>query len=275
MNIPLINRRMRYSFRARRRSAPTFIAFNWRVLSTRVFSTDIDLVDGYPTYSLPSQLEKYGYHTAFFSADRSFYYNSRTAYQSLGLDTLIYMLDLRKYYKKFWLGGKTTPDDSLYAFVLQHLDRIAEPHFIYMVTMYGHWPPRMNADMGPDSVEVEPAQDNIRIYANYMYYRTRALGRFIDALLQRDSNAVILAFGDHLPPYSASHVPGYRYDQFHVPALLLYKGQSLNISELPMHELPVLLYHLLCSDSTGSRPKLDGATKEKLYWEVLRKARNF
>ncbi len=241
----------------------------------RISAVEFVTLDGYPTYSLPRHLEKFGYHTAFFSADRSFYYNSRMAYRSLGFDTLVYLLEIPKYYKMFRLSGKTAPDDSLYAFVLRHLDRIPKPHFVYMVTMYGHWPPRMNAAMGPDSVEVSPEQDIIRLYANYMYYRTRALGRFIDAILQRDSNAVVLAFADHLPPHSATHVQGYRYDRFHVPAFLLYKGRSVDISELPMHEIPVVLYHLLCGDSTDGRPKFDGATKEYLYWEVLRKARNY
>ncbi len=236
-------------------------------LPARAQFSDVEFgaMEGAPFTSLLWRLKQFGYHTYAFVASNDLYYNMRRAYPSIGFDTTIYMSLLPRFY-----GNERIPDDSLYAFVREHWNGMDSPRLVYMVTMYGHWPWSQNPPLGPDdSVQVEPNHPVLHRLGLWFYYRTRALAHWIRWVYQQDSTALVVAYGDHTPPFTDDlKAPiQYRRSLREVPVLVLDRGHPVQINDslqpIRFYQLSWVIYYCLrqgqcrhIPDSVVLRPTL-------------------
>jgi hypothetical protein len=70
--------------------------------------------------------------------------------------------------------------------------------FNYVLTFFGHLDYPLNASR-PQVIRAPEADERLLAYANTVYYKTRELMDFLHTLQQRDPEALIVVFGDHLP----------------------------------------------------------------------------
>ncbi len=227
------------------------------------------------TYSLLLRLKEQGYHTYAFIAASNIYYNMQMGYRDLGFDTSFFMGLISPYKENFPEKYVAIPDDTIYAFVLRQLNRIPEPKFIYIVTMYGHWEWVMPSDT--DTITIFPYKKPFPALVNVMYRKQKFLGQLIDTLLKLDSNSLIVAFTDHNPPFVFSDTSKVKYDApsiYHVPILILYKGKKINIPIVPMHRVPELIYHLIAHDTLPDTTALVSLEiKKYLYKQIIKQSR--
>ncbi|NPA35120.1 MAG: LTA synthase family protein [Chlorobi bacterium] len=227
----------------------------------------------HPTYSLLRRFKEQGYSTWAFTATSKIYYNTPTAYKNLGFDSAIFLGALTTFQEKY--ENSYIPDEAVYSYFIKNFDIIPKPHFVYIVTMYGHWPWYMPTDS--DTISVSPRKDPLPALANVMFRKQKLLSWLIDTILKMDSNALIVAFSDHNPPFIFTHEPKWKYDApstYHVPILVIYKGKSISLPVVDMHRVPELIYHLIANDTlpdTSNLVPID--TKKYLYKQIIKQSR--
>jgi hypothetical protein len=73
------------------------------------------------------------------------------------------------------------------------------PRLIYISTDSGHYPFELNAAKRPALIGSDSKDGLLTAYANVVYYDSAELAGYIGRIRARDPDALILAFGDHLP----------------------------------------------------------------------------
>lgn len=127
-------------------------------------------------------------------------------------------------------------DASLYRQNLAMLkeERDARPVFNYVVSISSHWPYRRNMDRRPDLLSVSPEDELLQAYANGLRYSSAAFVAWVDEVLRRDPEALIVAYGDHSPSLPPGQAPfrksGYQISQ---PARLTDE-QLLELAGTPL-----------------------------------------
>ncbi|NCA68847.1 MAG: LTA synthase family protein [Sphingobacteriia bacterium] len=209
---------------------------------------------------LPRHLGAIGYHSFASHPNTASFWNRVNAYQRIGFQT-------------YWSDGDFELDDmnreflsdaSLYRQVLERLGpRLQEPApiFNYVLTYFGHLPYPLNAQRPPIITAAE-GHDTVAAYANTLYYKSRELMDFLGELRQRDPDALVVLFGDHLPALG-NQFGGYREsgllakdraafsdDMFRTlvaTPLILIDGRRgvLSLGDLPLYQLPGLVLRLL------------------------------
>jgi len=146
---------------------------------------------------LPRHLGAAGYRTFVSHPNSAAFWNRVNAYDRIGFGT--YWAD-----RDFELDDMNTEflsDASLYR---QVLDKVApmldgdRPVFNYILTYFGHLPYPLN-DQRPARIETADDSALVHDYVNTMYYKSRELMVFLKVLRERDPDALIVLFGDHLP----------------------------------------------------------------------------
>lgn len=177
---------------------------------------------GAPADCLPNLLQRAkGYQTISGFPGSPKFYNSRLFYRGMGFEesrfaaknsipgTPSIMTDGSdpRY------GGNTHLfDDNLYDQMLMRVDELRKrepgrPVLTYILTVYGHTPYKIDPQLQPFIVHVEPKNDAFERMTNEAYYRSKALYELFDRVRRTDPTAIVIAVGDHLPPLS---VPTYR-----------------------------------------------------------------
>ena len=234
----------------------------------RLASVEFLVMDTFPTFSLVRRLKAQGYYTALLEGARSIYFNEPRAYRSLGFDTIVFWGDRFE-------ATHILPDDTVYKWALQAIAHMPNPRFVMIVTMYGHWPWEINPVLGPDSVHIQPDDDpDMHYQAQFAYYRTRALARFLERLWQIDSSALVLYFSDHQPPFLSENRTDFRYSDPHlVPYYLLLGHSDSLVRDIPhalrYYELSRWLYARLAHQPW--RPLADSLI-QPLYMGFFRRA---
>jgi hypothetical protein len=145
---------------------------------------------------LPALLRDQGYRTLASHPNDAGFWNRVNAYPRLGFDA-------------FWSKPDFIPDEmiswmlsdrSLYRQIAEKIaaEDSGAPVFNFVVTLYGHW----TYDMVPERpaiVPIDPAQVELGQFATAMYYKSVELMDEIERLRVADPDALIVAFGDHLP----------------------------------------------------------------------------
>ncbi|HEY1772224.1 MAG TPA: LTA synthase family protein [Gammaproteobacteria bacterium] len=73
------------------------------------------------------------------------------------------------------------------------------PKLIYISTDSGHYPFELNTARRPALISSDSKDALLTAYANVVYYDSSELADYIARIRARDPDALILAFGDHLP----------------------------------------------------------------------------
>ena len=173
----------------------------WEVLTgtqaKRAFgSTEFNLLTGKPLSSWVNHLNHHGYTRVATVASEPHFFNVIHAYQSIGLQKSYFIQE--NAYPQATPGEQWLFDGDLLQQNLEKIQSWKKPYLNYVVGIYGHYAYNRNFDKRPDVVAC--GNSEMARISNQFYYRTKALAHWVANIEEKDSNAVILAFGDHLPP---------------------------------------------------------------------------
>ncbi len=165
--------------------------------------------------------------------------------------------------------GRLMSDAELFRQVKEKLTAENDPRplFDYMVTIDGHWNYRQPEGQ-PQPITSHSAVADIGNFANTMYFKSRDAMNVIEALRREDPDAVIVAFGDHLPllgsgfegyaesgllPETYGEFTAANYDFSNRTPLIMIDGRNgpLKLGALPMYDLPRLIARLLGVSDVG------------------------
>ncbi len=215
---------------------------------------------------LPTILEEHDYDTVVSHPNIPAFWNRTNAYRRLG-------------FKTYWSKNDFSLDDmnrgflsdaSLYRQVVEKSGQRRQPTkpvFNYIVTYFGHWEgsnlyPRSESRPQVIHCLTECQTPEIESYANATHYKAKELMAFIDELSLSDPDALIVAFGDHLP-FLGGNFQGYveagtlagARDQFTPEMFLTYVSTPLividglrgpvELGNLPLYQLPGKILELL------------------------------
>ena len=208
---------------------------------------------------LPRLLRASGYLTIASHPNREGFWNRNSAYPKIGFSRYRSIRD-------FVLDETRGPflsDMSLLRQNREHLASIGtrQPIFNYVLTIAAHWPYRLRGDGAP-IISVTPEEPLVTNYANLISESTEALATHIALLRAQDPDALVVVFGDHLPPFGAD-LNGYRLGgafprprerfsaedarQYASTPLIVIDGRRgpLSLGNVAMYELPRIVLDLL------------------------------
>ena len=215
---------------------------------------------------LPAILETHGFDTVASHPNIPAFWNRTNAYKRMG-------------FKSYWSIKDFNLDDmnmgflsdtSLYRQVVEKSAQRKEPKkavFNYIVTYFGHWDgsriyPRSKSRPQVIHCVEECKTPEIESYANAVHYKAKELMAFLDQLRASDPDALIVAFGDHLP-FLGGNFQGYveagtltsARDKFTPEMFLTYvstplividgKRGPVGLGNLPLYQLPGQILDLL------------------------------
>jgi hypothetical protein len=145
---------------------------------------------------LPALLAEAGYRTFAAHPNAPGFWNRVNAYRRLGFETFWSKGDFELDEMIVWMLS----DRSLYRQIATKLKAEAadRPVLDFIVTLYGHW----TYDMVPERpavVPIDPELTELGQFATAMHYKSIELMDEIERLQREDPDALIIAFGDHLP----------------------------------------------------------------------------
>jgi phosphoglycerol transferase MdoB-like AlkP superfamily enzyme len=213
---------------------------------------------------LPALLRAAGYRTIASHPNTASFWNRTIVYDHLGFETFWSVADMQG----DWNINRQMPDKELFRQVSGKIaaTRDDRPVFDYQVTIDAHWDYKQQPDRA-DVVESDSTFSHVTRYANALYYKSRDVMDVIEALRRDDPDALIVAFGDHLPhlgrgiagyyesgllPESFGEFSAADYDFSARTPLIVIDGINgpLNLGTLPMYRLPGIIARLL--GETGS-----------------------
>ena len=209
---------------------------------------------------LPEVLRDGGYLSIASHPNTPAFWNRHNVYGRIGFD-------------RFWAGSDFVYDDmnggylsdrSLYRQVLEKVDPLLKgdrPIFNYVLTFFGHLPYPLSEDR-PRLFESRSAFPDVAGYVNTLHYKAKELMEFLAVLRERDPEALIVVFGDHLPFLGGRYgaylesglVAGDKADftaemlrDLTATPLLIIDGRlgPVAVGDLPLYRLPSLVLDLL------------------------------
>lgn len=213
-----------------------------------------------PAFCLPRLLAHMGYRTDAITSDSYGVWDRGDALRSVGFERFYddQNLDFTD------RNGGFLSDQSLF----EQTDRLlgAEgwggPRFTYISTDSGHYPYELDNPKRPALISSRSANPLVTAYANVVYYDTAELATYIQQIRQHDPDALIVAFGDHLPilknnlgDYTQSRLMAWNPERFtpvmqethQSTPLLVIDGQRgpLRLGHVSLFEVPHLMLSLL------------------------------
>ncbi len=238
-----------------------------RALS-KVNQIEFNVMKGGSINSFVRHLGKNHYRSIATIAPSSSFFNSRLAYQSLGFTDIEYLQDDR--------DSSGLPDNGpLFDgdLLQQNLKKVKQaltknngPIFNYVLGMYGHLPFARDEFKRPDVIKVEHEDDRLRRISNQFYYRTKAIAKYLQALITLDKNAIIYITSDHLPSILGQKTT-YRLNNKVNIALFINQGQAVDVSGKSLYQIPWFIWDLLTEKVINRN--LQDADMERLYFRAL------
>ncbi len=222
---------------------------------------------------LPRILNELGYISYASHPNTASFWNRLNAYQRIGFTRSFFIND---YEKIDMAQDEFMGDSTYYAQTFKLLDTAKKalkfedqnrPIFNYMVTIFGHLPYPLTEDR-PKVVTVNNASETVEAYANNMYYKSKEFMEMLAQLQKDDPDALIIAFGDHLPNLGQNFA-GYSDAGFltankseftnlmlknsTMTPLLIIDGQNgvENVGNIALYQLPELILKYLGLPENG------------------------
>jgi len=209
-----------------------------------------------PMLCLPRLLAQAGYRTYSATADPYGLWNRGDAFSFIGFQRF-YDADN---YDASDRNGEFMADSELFdqTDTLLRKDPRPGPRFVFICTDSGHFPFELDAARRPSLIHSDYPDPSVTAYANSVYYDTSELADYMARLRARDPDAIIVAFGDHLPvlgdgfgAYAKSRLFTGHEEDFDAAMLeahqstplLVIDGQRgpVRLGHLPLFELPRFL----------------------------------
>jgi phosphoglycerol transferase MdoB-like AlkP superfamily enzyme len=239
---------------------------------------------------LPHILADKGYRTVASHPNVPVFWNRVNVYRNIGFQTYWSIKD----FVQDDMNREFMADSTLYRQVTEKISGSLEnkqPILDYIVTYFGHWNYPLGANR-PSKVKSASKVEEVTSYANTVYYKSRELMGFIDAMRKRDPDSIIAVFGDHLPflgenfgGYVDSGVLAAQRGDFTPAMFRLYvstpiiiidgKRGALKLGSMPLYQVPKLLLKLLnfnepsIMDYTSTPPDVRVRPLPGLHFNVL------
>jgi sulfatase-like protein len=208
---------------------------------------------------LPKALGQLGYRTVASHPNSPGFWNRQNAYRHAGFESFWSAKD----FKLDDLSGPFLSDRSLYRQVAERLDHEKDdrPTLSYVMTYYGHWSYDLSGQR-PAVLTASTKNELVQRYGSVMRHKSRELIDEIERITAADPEAIIVAFGDHLPTlgakfggYVESGLLSERFGDFtarqygvsDATPLIVIDGKRgpLRVGSVPMFELPRLVMDLI------------------------------
>jgi len=234
---------------------------------------------------LPAVLDAAGYRTVASHPNVPGFWNRTHAYQLTGFEEYLSKkdFDMTRSIRGLLL------DDSYYEQLYEQLGPLdAEPLFNYALTYFGHLPFPTDETIGGQVAAGPDAPPLLEGYLNHVWYKSRDFMTRLAVLREQDPDALIIAFGDHLPYLGPSYgvysdtlaLPELREDftgdqleyLISTPLIVIDGARGpVRAGKVPLYRLPSMILSLLGQDDPGmfawSAP-LDGASEGRLMRPV-------
>ena len=215
---------------------------------------------------LPHILAEHGYTTIASHPNVPVFWNRVNAYRRIGFETYWSLGD----FEQTDMVRNFMSDASLYSQVLDKIDpmlRSGKPLLNYVVTYFGHWDYPLRGERSR-IIKDEWSVPEVGSFANTAYYKAKELMVFLDELRERDPEALIAVFGDHLP-YLGQNFAGYvesglltdnraeftpgMFGVYNSAPLIVIDGKrgGQKLGTLALYELPARLLEFLQLDYEG------------------------
>jgi Phosphoglycerol transferase and related proteins, alkaline phosphatase superfamily len=191
---------------------------------------EFSIFGGRKSYCLPSLLSEIGYATLATNSYRPDFFNSEVAYKGVGFSEAYFPKEYSSLKYTYFSHGDVGEEKYMFDGDLlnQNLNYYSNrkktsrdvPIFNYVVSNYGHFPYIIDYNKRPKIVDIEvpPELDKepIERIVNQFYYRSQALGIFLDELKKMDPEAVVIIVGDHLPTLEPVEKIKYGYKAYDI-----------------------------------------------------------
>jgi len=233
----------------------------------KVNSIEFNTLEGKQISGFTDILKKNGYSTYANIATYSGYYNSKEAYHSIGFDETIFLEESDDFQKNE--DEEKIFDGDVYDYNIKKLksNSYKKPYLHYTLGMYGHFPYERNIKKRVDVISTSYPDKRVERIANQFYYRTKALTKYIDNILEFDPNSIIYVTSDHIPPLLTNGVK-YTKPQTENIAFLVVDGKAVDVNRRHYNDIPRLIWKLLRDDKTKLN-EIDTVTYENIYFKAL------
>ncbi len=221
---------------------------------------------------LPRVLAQAGWRTVASHPNVPQFWNRTLAYRLAGFERFLSVAD----FDTSDAIGDFMLDHALYEQVGERLRELRgtgpigvdAPVFDYVLTYHGHVP-YPSSEAYPDRVTVNGDVQKLHGYANQLWYKSRALVAQIEDLRAADPDALIVAFGDHLPfldygfgvydevlglPPEREDFSAAQLEFLSATPLIVIDGArgAIDVGKVPLYRLPSLILGLLGGDDDGA-----------------------
>ncbi len=154
----------------------------------------------YPFHSLPRYLRSLGYETIAIHPYTASFWNRDLVYPRLGFDQFISVASFQEAAR----DGPYVSDAAVCKKILDVLQELSRPAFVFVVTMENHGPWSFERGSPDTSRKFDYINDPAAMLAlnRYLYHQQNGMRMaqcLIEALKQRRRPAALLFFGDHAP----------------------------------------------------------------------------
>ncbi|MEA3423227.1 MAG: LTA synthase family protein [Bacillota bacterium] len=155
-----------------------------------------------PTITLASVLRNQGYYSVGLHPFWGWYYNRNAIYNNLGFDEFI----TEEFIDQSKVKGYYISDETDTEVIIDKIDSIDQPLFLYTVTIQNHGPYDdgrydnidLDIEITGDTIDSEN-QELLEVYGQGIYDAVESLKTLIDYLKNSDEDTIVVFFGDHLP----------------------------------------------------------------------------
>jgi len=264
------------------------------VPALQVFSTiEYNLFSGARVHCMPDVLNQLGYRTLSSEGYKPNFFNKSVASRGLTFTESYYAREYAPKRSTYISTGDVSREKYMFdttllgqnlALVREHLDKSpAQPLFNYLLTIYGHYPYKLDESVRPPVVEAAAPNDSdpeLATVINQHYYRSLAVAEHVESLMALDPEALIIIVSDHLPPLkegiAAYQRLGYlgNADDAHHRTLLsvLQNGRPVPQGELHHYDVPNLVYNFLSDGKYCESGRCPVRTEDQLrdgYLQVM------
>jgi len=263
----------------------------------RIGSIEFNAFQGAPVNCLPRLLRELDYQTIATHGFKPNFFNSAVALRSLGFEEVFFAREYAPGEPTYFSTGDVAVEEFMtdQKLLSQNLDFVRErlqsrpgqPLLNYVLTIYGHYPYRIDEHLRPRVIDTNPPgqmPSDLAIVVNQIHYRSQALADYLRELIALDPAAVILLVADHLPPLEQGrdayrrmrYLGGDESVLFKTLLAVIDQGRPVPVGTLHQHQIPALIYRLLTDGAYCEQERrceaADAAELERRYLQIMARA---
>ncbi len=252
---------------------------------------EYNLFSGARVHCLPDVLGQLGYRTLSSAGYKPNFFNKSVAERGLGFQESYFAREYAPQRPTYISTGDLSREKYMFdatllgqnlELVREHLARSSDqPLFNYVLTIFGHYPYKLDESVRPRVVQAEAPDDKdveLNTLINQLYYRSQALAEHLERLMALDPEALVILVADHLPPlregvaaYERLGYLGGAEDAHHRTLLaVLENGRPVPQGELHHYDVPKLVYGFITDGQYCDGDRCAQRSESRLRDEYMR-----